>query len=120
MTFIFAKDKSLDSLKEAIKQQRTIAWSFGIMAGKKQILEDFFMASIKCDVISTDDAGTMTVSISNVTSLDYILRFKGNPVNLSAFGTVTTKVREGEDMVVTVENMWYSSAEHPVISIKIR
>ena len=120
MTLIFAKDKSLESLKEAIKAHRTIAWSFGIMAGKRQILEDFFKASVEFEVISTAPSGVRTVAIKNNTSLEYILRFKGNPEHLAPFGYLTATVGQSDDLVVTVENMWYSSAAHPQITIEIK
>lgn len=119
MTFIFAKDKSLDSLKEAIKAHRTIAWSFGIMAGKKQILEDFFKACVQCDVLSTSETGVRTVSIKNNTSLDYIVRFKGDPIKLPAFENIVMTVGAKEDFALTVENMWYSTTEHPVVTIEL-
>lgn len=119
MTFIFAKDKSLDSLKEAIKAHRTIGWSFGIMAGKKQILEDFFKASVQCDVLSTSETGVKTVSMKNNTSLEFIVRFKDDPVRLPAFENIVMTVGDKEDFVVTVENMWYSTTEHPVVKIEL-
>ena len=43
MTLIFAKDKSLESLKEAMKARRTLAYSFGTIAGEAQLLVDFLM-----------------------------------------------------------------------------
>ena len=46
MTLIFAKDKSLESLKEAMKARRTLAYSFGTIAGEAQLLADFFNASV--------------------------------------------------------------------------
>lgn len=119
MTLIFAKDKSLDSLKEAIKAHRTIACSFGIMAGGKQILEDFFKASVQFEVLSTSGKGTRMVSIKNNTSLEYIIRLKGNPVKLPAFENIVMTAGDKENLVVTVENMWYSTTEHPVITIEL-
>ena len=89
------------------------------MAGEKQILEDFFKASVQCEVLSTSGKGTRMVSIKNNTSLDYIVRLKGNPVKLPAFENIVMTAGDKEDLVVTVENMWYSTTGHPQVTIEL-
>lgn len=112
MTLIFARDKSLESLKEALKARRTLAYSFGTIAGDRQLLEDFFKASVKCRVVDTAANGTKTVMLINGSSLPYYLNYGGDPMKLSPFGALSVSVKKDAALKVKVENMWHGSDEH--------
>lgn len=118
MTIIFAKDKSLESLKEAMLAHRTLAYSFGTIAGEKQLLEDFFRASVACEVIDVDQNGTKTYEIRNNTSLPYFLNYNGDPMVLNPFCQLRTTVAKDDVLRIHVENMWHSSTEQLVVEIK--
>ena len=118
MTFIFAKDKSLESLKEAILAHRTLAYSYGSIAGYEQLLKDFFNASVLCEVISENGNGRKTIKMTNLTSLPYMLDFGGNPVILNPFSSILTSVAKDGALRFTVENMWCGENAHPQIEIR--
>ena len=118
MTLIFAKDKSLESLKEALKARRTLAYSFGTIAGDRQLLEDFFRASVKCMVVDTAANGTRTVMLINETSFPYYLNYGGDPMKLNAFGALSVSVKKDAVLKVKVENMWHGSDSHLEIEYK--
>ena len=120
MTLIFAKDKSLASLKEALLENRTLAYSFGSLAGEEQLLKDFFIASVSTKVLNVDKKGTKSVAITNNTSLIYLLDMGGNPVLLHPFSTIMTSVEKGKDITFSVKNMWCSSEGHPQIVLKVK
>lgn len=119
MTFILAKDKSLPSLKEALKARRTLAYSFGTIAGEESLLKDFFKASVKAKVVFTNTSnGSRTVSLTNTTSLEYTIRIgSGNPINLDPFSTINTTVAKEGKLVVKVENMWSGEDSHPEVEL---
>lgn len=119
MTFIFAKDKSLPSLKEALKARRTLAYSFGTIAGEESLLKDFFKASIAAKVVYTNPSnGSRTVSLTNNSSIPYTIRIGGgNLTTLSPFCSVRTTVAKDGKLVVKVENMWSGKESHPEIEI---
>ena len=119
MTFILAKDKSLPSLKEALKARRTLAYSFGTIAGEESLLKDFFKASVKAKVVFTNPSnGSRTVSLTNTTSLEYTIRIgSGNPINLDPFSTINTTVAKDGKLVVKVENMWSGEDSHPEVEL---
>ena len=121
MTLIFARDNSLAALREALEARRTLAYSFGTIAGDEQLLKDLFTASVRTKVLHTDPKnGRRTVSLTNASSVDYVLRFPGqNPLVLKPFSTLTTTVAANSPLAVTVENMWYSEKEHPRIEIAL-
>ena len=121
MTLIFAKDKSLESLKEAILDHRTLAYSFGTLAGEEQLLKDFFEASVSVRVLKESKNGDMVLALTNSTSLPYLIKFEsGNPVILSPFSAIKTSGKKGKDLMFSVLNMWYSSTAHPQITIEIK
>lgn len=120
MTLIMAKDKSLDSLKEALLARRTLAYSFGSLAGEEQLLKDFFKASTALSVLHTDAKGNSTVLLTNMTSFPYLLDFGGNPVILNPFCSIRQAVGKGADLKFTVNNMWCSENAHPEIVLDIK
>ena len=120
MTLILAKDKSLKSLKEALLAKRTLAYSYGTLAGDEKLLKDFFEASVSTRVLSVAKNGTRQVAITNNTSFAYLISFGGNPTMLHPFSTLKTGVAKGKDLKFTVMNMWYSSEGHPQMVLKVK
>jgi predicted metal-dependent phosphoesterase TrpH len=119
MTFILAKDNSLESLKEALKARRTLAYSFGTIAGEESLLKAFFKASIATKVIYTNPSnGNRTVRLTNTSSIPYTFRIGGgNITTLKAFSSVQTTVAKDGKIVVKVENMWSGKDSHPEIEL---
>lgn len=120
MTLILAKDKSLKSIKEALLAKRTLAYSYGTVAGEEKLLKDFFKASVSTRVLSEAKNGTRQVAITNNTSFAYLISFGDNPTMLHPFSTLKTSVGKGKDLKFTVMNMWYSSEGHPQIVLKVK
>lgn len=118
MTLIFAKDKSLESLKESLKARRTLAYSFGTIAGDEQLLKDFFNASVACEVIAVDEKGNRTYELRNNTSLPYTLNLGTDPLVLDSFAVIKKIVESDQTLRIEVMNMWYGEDSHPVIEIK--
>lgn len=119
MTFILAKDKSLESLKEALLAHRTVAYAYGSLAGEEQMLKDFFLASVAVEVLYENSKGTKTVSLTNNTSLPYLISYGGNPVFLNPHCSIRTTVAKGKALKFSVENMWCGDNAHPQIEIKL-
>ena len=119
MTLIFAKDKSLKSLKEALKERRTLAYSFGTVVGDEQLVKDFFLACIHAEVIKTDANGKHKVMLTNNSSVDFHLNFNGNSVCLDACSSRV--VSAGKSLSFIVDNLWIpGDARHPRIVIPIQ
>ena len=118
MTLIFAEDNSLESLKEALKARRSIAYSYGSLAGEEQLLKDFFNASVSYKVISAAANGKKTVGITNNTSLDYLILLPGsNPVLLKPFTSLKTTTDKDGKLTFTVSNMWCGEEAHPTFEL---
>lgn len=118
MTLIFAKDKSQESLRQALLDGNAIAYGWGTLSGEEALLKDLFKASVQTRVERTDAKGTRTVAITNMTSIGYTLRIEGdNPFLLDPFTTATVQVAAGEKLLLSVENMWCGAEEHPVVEL---
>ena len=118
MTLILAKDKSLESLKEALVADRTIAVAFNTICGSEKLLSDFFKASVSVRVIDEKDSkGRATIWLTNNTSLEYhISRVGGNMVYLAPFSTILIKDKsKGRKIPVVVVNMFCSADKHPEV-----
>ena len=121
MTFILAKDASIESLKDALKKRRTLAYSFGTIAGDEELVKDFFLACVQFETFRVDAKGKRSVRMTNNTSLDFVLNFGGNPVQLRAFTSRNVSVAKDKELTFTVENMWVPTEQkHPVMKVKIK
>lgn len=119
MTLILAKDKSLESVREALEAGRTLAFGFNTLCGEEQLLKDFFVAGMKTEVISTDKDGRSVVMVTNLTSVPYLIKIgNGNPIYLDPFKTVSLTSGKGSGTLkFTVLNMFCSADAHPVVEL---
>ena len=119
MTLIFAKEKTLESVREALEAKRTLAYGFGAVCGEEQLLKDFFTASMK---VTVNRIGTQNVylTVTNTSSITYVLkRGDSNQVKLAPFHSMQfsmPKTRETFDL--TVLNMYSSKDGHPTVTFK--
>ncbi|MBR5849136.1 MAG: histidinol-phosphatase [Bacteroidaceae bacterium] len=121
MTFILAKDASLESLKDALKKRRTLAYSFGTIAGDEELVKDFFLACVQFETIRVDEKGRRYMRMTNNTSMDFVLNFGGNPVQLRSFTSRSVSVAKGKKLTFTVENMWVPTEQkHPEFKLKFK
>lgn len=119
MTLVFAKDCTEKSIKEALLDCRTLALSFGTLSGDKDMLKDFFNASVSYKVIYVSSKGAPTVLITNNTSIPYIIRMPGaNPIVLEPFSSIRTGVGKDKSLKFTVDNMWCGENERLEIEWK--
>ena len=121
MTFILAKEASPESLKEALKKRRTLAYSFGTLAGDEQLIKDFFLACVKFETFRVDEKGKSYIRMTNNTSMDFVLNFGGNPVQLRAFTSRNVSVAKGKELTFSVENLWIPTEQkHPEFKLKFK
>lgn len=115
MTLILAKDKSLESLREALLQRRTIAFGFNTLCGSEELLRDIFHACVKVTRINET-----SVLVTNMTSITFKLQQgKGRILNFDPFTSMVATVKKGSDTVsYRVVNMWTGVDSHPVIELK--
>lgn len=123
MTIIYAKDLTSEAIREGLESRRTLAYSFGVLAGEEKLLRDFFEASIETRklavVVGKNKKKSQRVSLINKSSIPYILQFgKGNPVILPALSSIIVSVKPGKPVQFKVNNLWYGNELHPEFKLK--
>lgn len=120
MTFIYAKDKSLESLREAIEAHRTIAYSYGTIAGEESLLRKFVEASLEVRDAGTDRKGKRQYVVKNNSSVEFLIHFEGdNPIMLKGLSSVFVKERKAGQNVLFIDNAWYGEDKHLTYEIRI-
>lgn len=118
MTLIFAKDKSVESIREAIEARRTLAYSYGTVAGDKELLRKFFEASVSVRQISVDYKGRRQALLTNNSSVDWWLVREGKAaILLKANSSVIVEERSSTDNLFTVMNAWCGENENLTVYI---
>ena len=115
MTLILAKDKSLESLREALEARRTIAFAYNTFCGSEELLSAFFKASVVIE-----PAGGNIFILTNRTEIPYIVQQEGaNPVLLDKSSTIRLNAGKGaKELQITVLNMWVGSDKHLIVKTK--
>lgn len=112
MTFILAKENTLEGIKEALLARRTLAYSFGSLAGEEALVRKFFMACVGFEVVGEGSNGTRLIRMINPTSMTFVLSFGSTPVELRPFTSRNVSLAHGTELVFTVENIWIPHTPH--------
>lgn len=116
MTLILAKDNSLESLKEALQEDRTIAVGFNTICGTQTLLEEFVKASVSAKKVSPS---SNVVMLTNTTSIPLLIQLgEANPVYLDPFTTISVRGKKNENTVAfKVLNAFVSADRHLEVTL---
>lgn len=118
MTLIFAKDKSLASLREAIEARRTLAYSFGTLVGSEELLRKFFLASVSVRRIADNAKGRKQFILTNNSSVKWIVAREGvRTEELAAHSSIIIVESKSKENTLTLLNTWYGEDEHLVVDL---
>ena len=119
MTIIFAKDKSLASLREAIEAHRTISYSYGTLVGSEEMLRKLFLAAVTAEKTMVDYKGRATYIITNNSSIDWLLRREGQRmIEVKAHSSVMVRMSSSKSNTFTIANTWYGEDKHLTIDLE--
>lgn len=89
LTLVFTKDKTLESVKEALFSHRTAVYFEDKLIGDKQFLHEIFDKSIRVEKV-VRNKNRISVILYNPTSIPFELKkVKGNDANLEFFRDLT-------------------------------
>ena len=112
-TLIFAKECTEEAIKEALQERRTLAYSAGNIIGDQPLLKELFGASVRVSIIATDAKGVRTLSLTNLSSVEYELRRGKSTITLAPFQTTTVTVAPKKNLAFSIMNMWCSTEKSP-------
>lgn len=120
MTLILAKDCTEKSIKEALKAQRTIAYSANMLIGEEKLLLELFKACVEVEKAGPDWK-KLGVRVNNKSSLPFAISRDGKreqiiPANGSALVYVG---RNDKELSFTITNMLCGANKSPKISFKL-
>lgn len=114
MTIIFAAEPTLDAIKEALADGRTVGYAAGgTLLGSQKMLSDLFHACVNVERLAGGN-----LKLTNPTSLRFIMRPEhGNQTVLPEMSSVIVSTGKDGTITFTVENMWTGADSHPVVSV---
>ncbi len=116
MTIIFAKDKSLESLREAIDARRTLACSFGVLAGDEALIRKVLEASVTVRRIADDAKGRKQIVVTNNSSIRWIIAREGQRTEELRPFSSQIYVAKSKDTTATLLNTWYGEKNHLTVN----
>lgn len=113
MTFVFAEERSVEAIHDALKARRSVAYANNMLAGEAQWLLKLLKGSLKIEKVE-DRGSTVRVRIFNQSDIDYFLDcgLPSKQIRIPAhryFDEARPKVDMGLQYSVT--NMFVSSTE---------
>ena len=106
ITLVFAKDKSIAAIKEALFAGRTVVWCQNQLIGRKKFLDAIFWASVEIGKPYRQIDNTIWFEIKNKSAIDIELEWadRQDPNNTEVFsnitllanGTVVSKIKVDE------------------------
>jgi len=72
MTFVFAEERSVEAIHDALKARRSVAYANNLLAGESKWLLKLFKSSLKIEKIE-DRGSLLRVRIFNQSDIDYFL-----------------------------------------------
>jgi hypothetical protein len=114
MTLVFAKERSVDSLKEALMAGRTVVWCKDQLIGRQEWLEPLFKASVEVKPPHQGSKDAVWVEIVNRCEADLQLERVGKvgpaTIKLPALSSIVVKIGtakpgEPQQLSYTVKNL---------------
>lgn len=109
ITLIFAAERTEKGIREALEDDRTLAFGFNTICGGESLLVDFFKASVSVKKLQGG-----AYMLTNNTSVPYVLQAEGsNKVHLDPFSTI----RLDGQTAFYVLNMFSGKDKHPQVEV---
>jgi 3',5'-nucleoside bisphosphate phosphatase len=124
MTFVFAKVRTSESLKEAMFAGRTLVWSGEIIGGKEEFARPFFNECVSVGKPYYDNNKNTYLEVTNKSDIPYYLVNgpKGSPVTLTLAANSVTRVvipkKFSGKLLYDVKNVMIGSNEVLKVELK--
>ncbi|MCP3931799.1 MAG: PHP domain-containing protein [Bacteroidetes bacterium] len=134
VTLVFAKEKSAESIKEALKNRQTVVWFNNLLIGRSEQLTPLLKASIVVNSASyKGNTSVVSVSIENLSDANYILanhsqfslHAHADIVSIPAHETTVLDIKTLErldsfELEFEVLNAVTAPKEHPMIQLSVK
>jgi hypothetical protein len=119
MTLVFAKDRSLKSIQEALVENRTLAYFDDKLAGKAEYLKAIFKSSVTVRSIGRNDRKNRELfEIRNSSAIPFVMETpNGNPIIIPADASLIMPLIQDECRNLTVKNLFTGSQSNLKIDL---
>lgn len=117
VTILFSKDKSQQSIKEALFAGRTLAYFNNHLAGEEGLLTRFFWASVSAEILRKDEK-TITYRLDNRYDIPFFLHYGKYRVALWPGHSIDVAVnRQAGGLDIELENVFVDEFKHLVVRL---
>jgi hypothetical protein len=111
MTLVFAKERSLESIKQALFDNRTLAFFDNKHAGREEFLKALFEASVSIKPTGAiDKKHREYFEIKNISSVPFYVEMKnGNVINIPAEASIISILDRNADKHASIKNLFTGS-----------
>jgi hypothetical protein len=108
MTLVFAKERSLQSIKEALFERRTLAWFENKLAGRDDLLKALFTSSVSVTPTGTkDDKKRDYYEIRNISSVPFeIVSVTGSMLSIPAESSIIMTLKRDDYKNAKILNLY--------------
>ena len=103
MTFVFAKERSLEGIREALNNRRTAAYYRELLIGREELLRPFFEKCVTVEEVKRMEKG-VTLSVTNTSDLVLHLKKTAHDASLVYFRNMTLKPHTAYRIAVEFKN----------------
>ncbi|MBP3383218.1 MAG: histidinol-phosphatase [Tidjanibacter sp.] len=119
-TMILANELTDEAIREALLDHRTIAYSYGTVAGEEKWLRPLFEACVDVEVVRTNDNGSQLVRLVNKSSIPFVLKTKGGRETLLLPSASQNYTIQPKGLTLTVENAWCGAEKKLTIALPVQ
>lgn len=116
-TMIMANELTDEAIREALLDHRTVAYSYGTIAGEEKWLKPLFEACVEVEVLRTNEDGSQVVRLVNKSSLLFVLKTKGGRESTLAPSSSVNFTLRPKGTTFTVENAWCGAEQKLTITL---
>jgi len=119
MTLVFAKDRSLESIKKALFENRTLVYFDNKLVGKEEFLKAIFTASVTIKPTgNTDKKNREFFEITNSSAIPFDLESaKGEQLTIPADASLVMQLNREDFKGLTVKNLYTGSKSNLKIDL---
>ncbi len=126
MTLVFAKEQSIQGVREALDNKRTVVWIADMVGGREEWLSQLFLSCVKFDKIKivNSEKKEGKLEIQNVSNIPWYLKCRGPVLSgsqrLEPRSSTIMKAKGDGPTNITVTNAWVRTGVNLQIEINLQ
>lgn len=118
MTLVLAQERTLESIREALFANRTIAYFGNILAGKEEYLKAVFEASVQIKYYDKTEKGKSYI-ITNTSDVPFVVSSKEELFTIPANGETMVTLPENFKNLIEVKNLYVKGTENLKLKLNL-